>query len=202
MPAEDEENESVSWIQELIVSYRIPLVFLILAVLLIGGVFLLWQSNKKSAAINFTDGDIKSASISSKIKADIEGFVVRPGVYELPSGSRIQDLLVVAGGLGAAADREWVAKSLNQAAKLTDGAKIYIPDKNTSNNINTANTANSLININSASLSELDQLSGVGPVTAQKIIDGRPYQTIEELVTKKIIGSSVFDKIKDKITLY
>jgi DNA uptake protein ComE-like DNA-binding protein len=58
-----------------------------------------------------------------------------------------------------------------------------------------------LININEASEGQLDTLYGVGPATAQKIIGGRPYSDIQELLTKKIVSRSVFDKIKDRISI-
>lgn len=191
-------------IYDLLSFYKIPLVFALLAVFFFGGALIIWQLNNKSARVIFTQEE--SASTSSKIKADIEGAVARPGVYELASGSRVQDLLISAGGLAAGADREWLAKNLNQAAKLIDGGKIYIPtvNQNKKGDIGIGNQelVNKQISINSASLNELDTLPGVGPVTAQKIIDNRPYQTLEELVSKKAVGQSVFEKIKDKITLY
>ena len=59
-----------------------------------------------------------------------------------------------------------------------------------------------LININNASESELDSLPGIGKVTAQKIISGRPYQTIKELKTRKIVGNSTFEKIKNLISVF
>ena len=64
---------------------------------------------------------------SGEIWVDIQGAVAKPGVYQLPSGSRINDLLILAEGLSAEADRDWVAKNLNLAQKLIDGVKIYIP---------------------------------------------------------------------------
>ena len=73
---------------------------------------------------------------------------------------------------------------------------------NTGTTSNTGVTASGLININSASESELDTLTGVGPVTIGKIIDNRPYNTLEELVSKKAVSKSVFEKIKDSISLY
>lgn len=64
----------------------------------------------------------------TKVKAmlvDIEGAVAKPGIYKLPLGSKIQDVLIIAGGLSAKADREYLAKNFNLATKLTDGAEIY-----------------------------------------------------------------------------
>ena len=181
--------------------YKIPLLFALLGVFLLGGAAFLWQSNNQSAKITFT----QEATESSKIKADIEGAIVKPGVYELPSSSRINDLLITAGGLSAEADRDWVSKNLNLAAKLVDGGKIYIPGVGEGNKgaaiLGYQDIANK-ININTAGSAELDTLPGIGPVTAQKIIEGRPYQTIEELVSRKILGKSTFEKIKNQLTTY
>jgi competence protein ComEA len=65
-----------------------------------------------------------------------------------------------------------------------------------------SDTQSGVININSATESELDKLSGVGPVTAQKIIDGRPYSNLSDLVAKKILTQKAFDKIKDQISVF
>lgn len=207
-PEAEEKIVNTDKIYELLSFYKIPLIFTLLAIFLLGGTLILWQSGSQSAKITFTQEE--SATSSAKIKVDIEGAVARPGVYELTSGSRIQDLLIAAGGLGAGADREWVAKNLNLAAKVVDGGKVYIPAKGevgsiTSSKSTTGITGLStggLVNINAASQTELEALPAVGPVTAQKIIDSRPYQTIEELVSRKIVGKSTFEKIKDKISTY
>lgn len=151
---------------------------------------------------------------TSEIVVEIGGSVEKAGVYKLPQNSRVEDLLVVSGGLSAVADRDWVTRNINRASKLVDGQKIYIysqseteiaksngsiklyqpvlgsADQNLSN----------LTNINLASKAELEKLVGIGPVLAQKIIDGRIYSNIEELVTKKIISKSLFEKIRNDIT--
>jgi len=142
------------------------------------------------------------------IFVDIEGAVVKPGLYKLPQDSRIQDGLIAAGGVSATADREYVAKNLNLATKLTDGAKIYIPSIGealsgmSALNASSQNLAGSLININTSSQTQLETLSGIGPVTASKIVGGRLYNSVEELLSKKIVGSKVFDQIKEKISVY
>ena len=143
------------------------------------------------------------------ISIDIEGAVVNPGVYKLPQDSRIQDAFISAGGLSAQADRKYVAKNINLAIKLTDGAKICVPNLEEAvsqvlvpDGSAQGATADTLININTASEPELDSLPGVGPVTAQKIIAGRQYNSISELKDKKVVSAKVFDQIKDKITAY
>lgn len=142
-------------------------------------------------------------SLTSKIFVDVSGQVVKPGVYSLNSDARIQEALVAAGGLSGEADRDYVSKYLNLAQKVTDGMKLYVPkvSENIKGSAVYAGTNSGLISINSASLNELDKLTGVGPVTAQKIINGRPYAALDELVSKKAINSSVFTKIKDNISL-
>lgn len=151
-------------------------------------------------------------SDSQEIIVEISGAVEKPDVYKLKNGSRIDDLLISAGGISSDADRVWVEKNINRAAKLIDGQKLYIyhlgevSAKNSSGikldqqvmgyaGLNPAG----LTNINDASQSELEKLTGIGPVYAQKIIDGRIYSNTEELVTKKIIPQKTYEKIKKEI---
>jgi len=76
----------------------------------------------------FNDSTENVASDSAKtLTVEIFGEVINPGVYKLPDGSRVDDLLIVAGGFSSSADRVWADKYLNRAAKITDGQKVYIP---------------------------------------------------------------------------
>lgn len=150
----------------------------------------------------------------AKIVIDLQGAVQNPGVYEMKSGDRLQDLLTKAGGLSASADRDWVSTNLNLALKITDGQKIFIPAKAISSIENNQSSANQKgessvlgaesekVNINNASIAELDSLPGIGPARGQAIIDNRPYASVDELVTKKILTKSVFEKIKDLVSVY
>ena len=162
-----------------------------------------------------SDSGVEIMSVSEltegegKIFIDVGGAVIKPGVYQLESGSRINDGLVAAGGLSGEADRDWVSKNLNLAMKLVDGQKLYIPQENTTLRQGyegqggvAGSSITSLININSASVSELDTLWGVGEATAKKIIEGRPYGSVEELLTKKIVKSNVYEAIKDEVSVY
>lgn len=154
------------------------------------------------------DQSPKEESNVQKIIVDIQGAVEKPGVYTLKENSRVQQALIAAGGLAEGADREFIAKQMNLAAKLTDGVKIYIPQKDevvegaVAAGSQGSVPTNGAININTASINQLDTLSGVGVVTAQKIIDNRPYGSIEDLRTKKVVSASVFEKIKEKIMIY
>ncbi|MEK9176222.1 MAG: helix-hairpin-helix domain-containing protein, partial [Patescibacteria group bacterium] len=107
------------------------------------------------------------------------------------------------GGMSEDADRDYVQKNINLAQKASDGLKIYVPrlgEQVLSASNSTSDSPGPVLNINSATFSDLDSLPGVGQVTADKIIQGRPYSDINELVERKIVGQAVFEKIKDKIS--
>lgn len=187
-------------IRSLVRSNIVPILLGALGLILVLiGIFQFLTRKNEPSPIVFED----SSEAEEKIVVDVEGAVISPGVYSLSSKSRILDALAAAGGLSEDADRIWVEKNINLAKKVTDGVKIYIPRigeqvlSETSSNIGTAGP---VININTASATDLDSLPGIGTVTSQKIIDGRPYGQIEELLNKKIVGQSTFDKIKDKIS--
>lgn len=219
-----EQNQFINLplLQQIISFYRIPLILGVIGIFfLVAAIGLVTRTIHTSPDVVFTTSSTSSAKV--KIHIDIQGAVIRPGVYEMSDGNRVGDALTISGGLAAGADRQWVSKNLNHAARLIDGGKIYIPslidtnkEETQNSNIKTQNqneissTGNSdyllgvntkTININSATLSELDTIPGVGTVTANKIISGRPYQTVEELKTRKIIGQSLYNKIKDQLSI-
>jgi competence protein ComEA len=138
---------------------------------------------------------------SNKIVIDVSGAVVRPGVYTLAAGSRMQDALVAAGGMSELADRIAVAKQINLAAQLTDAAKIFIPFTGDVA-AGSSEQGESQININQATAAMLEDLPGIGKVTAEKIITGRPYQKAEDLLTRKVVSQKVFEQIKVRISVF
>lgn len=169
-------------------------------ILILIGIFQFLTNRNEPSPIVFEDS---SESSEEKIVVDVEGAVINPGVYSISSKSRILDALAAAGGLSSDADRVWVEKNINLAKKAADGVKIYIPrtgEQVLSDTSMSIGTAGPVININTASTTDLDSLPGIGTVTSQKIIDGRPYGQIEELLSKKIVGQATFDKIKEKIS--
>lgn len=215
---------NISRIRQLIYLYKFPLILAAigLAFLLVGIVYIV-KTQQTSSEVIFSSADSTSSAKpgKEKIHVDVEGAVMAPGVYEIEEGSRINSVLSKAGGLSAEADREWMTKNLNLAAKLVDGGKIYIPSiaetsdgkvpfgapQGKQNLGNLSNTSNLLgvttgrVNINSASQAEIEELPGVGPVTAVKIISNRPYQSVDELKNRKVVGNALFTKIKDLITI-
>lgn len=151
------------------------------------------------------NGNVVNNEAVSKIFIDIEGAVISPGVYELLNGSRLKDVIISAGGLANDADRSFCEKNLNMAELIKDGQKIYIPSvENTDaqQGYYEAMASSKKININSASLVELDTLWGIGSVRAESIVKNRPYQSIDDLLTKGVLSKSVLDKNRDLLTIY
>ena len=193
-------------------SFRWQMVVFLAGLGLIGiGVFLSgkFDSNPPKVEIIANDPAVNTDT-NGKIVAEISGEVAKPGVYSLPRESRIEDLITESGGFTSEADMDYVDKRVNRAARLADGQKIYVPSKVENlappdlqdNNTEIFGGDTKLININAASQSELETLWGIGPVTAQNIIEQRPYSSVEELLSKKIIKQNVYDKIKDQIAVW
>lgn len=203
-------------LDELFLKFRYPLLILLSGLVLLAGGYFIYKTKTMTETKVEVLGNSTQSVTEGVVTSDISGEVIKPGVYKLPNGSRIDDLLVAAGGLTANADRSWTEKYLNRAAKLTDGQKVYIPSVNEQSATTTAKTnggnqttspsfsvtRTDLVNINTATLGELDTLPGIGQVYGQNIIEHRPYSTIEELVSKGAIKQSLYDKIKDLITIY
>ena len=195
----------LSFISSFFSNYKLPLLFSFIGLILIYFGFS-YQSKKQ----NSPPQDIKiiKGQQSDVICVHIAGAVIAPGVYDLPPSSRLKDALIAAGGLSKDANRDYIEKNINLAQTLKDETKVYIPfisespsNITSDNTLGVSDSASSKINFNTATLTELDSLSGVGPVTAQKIIDNRPYNSLQDLIDKKVLWQSTLDKIKDKITI-
>lgn len=197
---------NVSQLGEFWRQYRIPIVLGISSIVLIMlSIVLLFKSTQTTTPIRFSQDELGSDAISTPSAViDIEGAVVYPGIKSLPVNSRVEDAIRAAGGLNSDADREYVAQKLNRAMKLTDGMKLYIPktgEGETSHNIVAGFNPAGAVSINTASQTELEALAGIGVVTAKKIIDGRPYASLDDLVTKKAIGPSLLEKLRNQLSL-
>ena len=161
-----------------------------------------------SPVVSPVSGPIGSVGASAApIIVDVAGFVREPGVYEFTSGDRVIDAIDRAGGPRKGAD----LTALNLAAPLTDGTQILIPKpRSTTNDEPGSSGAGStsgttLININSAGETELEELPGVGPVTAAAIIDYRtqngPFATVDDLIDVTGIGPSTLEQIRPFATV-
>lgn len=178
--------------------YQVSLILALVGLALIGAGLSISKFMGGTGQPQFVTGS--SEAETGGIKVDIEGAVAQPGVYALDDSARVAEAIEKAGNFTENADQTWIAQNLNLAAKLVDGQKIYIPQVGEAGKV--ASQVSGKININNAQASELDKLPDIGPVRAEKIISGRPYARIEDLLTKKIVGESTFEKIKDKIAVY
>ena len=138
------------------------------------------------------------------IYIDVKGQVLNPGVYKVLIDSRLFQLLTLAGGITSNAD----TLAINLSLKLYDQQVIYIPSFDDEYPIITEiinENITGVININSASLDLLDTLPGIGPSTAQSIIDYRTevgfFESIEDIRNVPGIGEATFNEIKDLITV-
>ena len=136
---------------------------------------------------------------------DVSGAVEKPGVYRLGQGSRIVDALAAAGGLSSEADRDFLSKTINLSQVITDGMKVYVKpigdDKGKMEQTGGVGEIGEIIYINSASKEELESLWRVGEVRAEAIIGGRPYSSVEDLITRKVLPKSVVEKNRGRIGL-
>lgn len=196
------------------------------------------DKNKKNNLITLKKEEIEKGEVEIKekveeettYKVDIKGQVNVPGIYTMPSSSRVIDVINAAGGLTENAN----TTVLNLSKKISDEMVIIVYSNEEVANFNKTKeleesiqkqcnqkeenypkndaciddsnmTTTNLISINNATLEELTTLSGIGSAKAQDIIDYRlmngPFQNIEELKNIPGIGESIFAKIKDYITL-
>ena len=190
----------------------IPVILIGVAVALLGfGIYQLQDLANQDETVTISTEDFTPESTQSsqqkKVHVDINGAVIKPGVYVLPEGSLIKDVITLAGGWHQDADAMYIAQELNLAELVQDQSKIYIPFKDDNQNRSSSESVlgttsiSSKIKINSATTKELETLEGIGQVRAEKIIENRPYYTLEELVEKKVISSSIFEAIKNDISL-
>lgn len=196
----------------------------VLILLLAGAIFVIWfiapPASSSSLPANISQQSFGSSSqnagtstpTSGALHVYVTGSVRHPGVYTLPAGARIYQLLQLAGGALPQAD----LVSLNLAAPLTDGQEVYVlavgespptyqggvPGPGTNGTATTTQTGQ-IVNINTATADQMRQVLHVSSATAQKIIDYRtqhgPYTSIDQLL--QVVSRSIYDKIKNSVTV-
>ncbi len=153
---------------------------------------------------------IEDAAATLPVVVEIRGEVAAPGVYELPPGARLQDAIVVAGGLTEEAD----LSTLNLARRLRDGELLVIlalPGPGSTpivptagNEADGAQDARVRININTATMDELEALPNIGAVTAARIVAYReehgPYRAVDDLIHVQGISDRTIDGFRELVT--
>ena len=177
---------------------------------------------KKDEELELQGIEKENDSLQKVIYVDVSGAVKKPNVYELEEGSRVYNAIDLAGGFSEDADYS----NLNLAQVLKDQDKITVSTKeelkgennkeavtngkwsgisNAESSSTIGSVDGDMININTANSEELQNLSGIGPSTAEKIIDYRTqngkFNTIEEIMNVSGIGQKTFAKFKDRITV-
>lgn len=166
----------------------------------------------ESEDVNIDIVETKIDTVSKEIVVYVCGEVMSPGVYELTEGSRIYQLIDMAGGFTLDASTDY----LNQADILRDGTKIYVPTKEEAINMPPEISEslsgygdayeNGLININTASKEELMRLAGVGESKAMAIISYRQengkFNSTQDIMQISGIKEGLYNKIKDYICAY
>jgi competence protein ComEA len=152
-------------------------------------------------------GAAASSGSSDLVAVHVTGRVRRPGLVRLPAGSRVHDAIRAAGGATAGADLD----AVNLARKLTDGEQVRVPGPGDpalqpppDAAASPCTTPAAPLDLNTATVEQLDTLPGVGEVTAGRIVAYRtahPFTTVDELLEVPGIGQRRFDQLKDLVTV-
>lgn len=192
-----------------------------LIILLVGANYLRGQLDapEASTGVAMTVGN-KEDRPAPRLKVHVIGAVARPGLYELDANSRVADALEKAGGATPTAD----LSQINLAAKMADGQQLAVPEKGAASSpvgtgaadvsqssapagasASGASAASQPVNLNAATPDQLTNLDGIGPKTAQKIIEYREahggFTSVEELLEVPGIGPAKFEQIKGQVVI-
>jgi len=189
--------------------FRVPIMIALTAVV---GIVILAVLRPAPAApaititLRPTSTAVPTPTEKTAIRVYVSGAVMYPDVYSLPPDGIVKDALIAAGGPALDADLD----RINLAAPLSDGIQVHFPRQGEPAPAPVASASSGAavgapIDINTATLEQLDTLPGIGPVIAQRIIDYRqasgPFTSIDQIKDVRGIGDALFDDIKDHITV-
>ena len=156
-------------------------------------------------------------SVPPELVVEVAGAVARPGLYHLTAGARVADAIAAAGGYGLRIDIARATAELNLAARVNDGDRIIVPSRDnplvqtgpgatpaTGPGASPPLARSGPLNLNAATAAELDALPGIGPVTLAKIIASRtqrPFRSVADLRTRKLVGAAEYAQIQKLVTV-
>jgi competence protein ComEA len=198
---------------------RCELVGLVAVALLIVGGAALWYVRSLPSSVRIEASTERSdrngpagvapTATPAVVIVDVAGWVRRPGVYEFRQGDRVIDAIRMAGGGKSGADLQ----SINLAALLIDGQQIVVPKKGkggpgtgmSGGSVSGPGGAKPLVNLNTATLDQLESLPGIGPALAQRILDYReqhgPFRKVEDLLNVSGIGEKRLADLRSNVTV-
>lgn len=188
-------------------STAIVLASVVLAVLVLAGHRLASSGAASAPEIVAPVEPVASAPTRSAVVVHVAGAVRRPGLFRLPEGARVADAVARAGGATRRAD----LAGLNLAAPLVDGTQVLVPRRVVAAEGEPSAAleppelgAGRKVSLSSATIEELDELPGVGPITAQKIVDYRaehgPFRSVDDLDAVPGIGPTRIEQLRDLVT--
>ncbi len=154
-----------------------------------------------------------SSASAAVLVVDVGGAVRQPGLYHLPPGSRVADAIAAAGGYGPRVDTLRASATVNLAAPLIDGQAVRVPSRDDPASASSSGAPGTgtggggpsgPLDLNRATAAELDTLPGIGPVTAAKIVaarEERPFSSVDDLRTRKILGAATLAKIRELVAV-
>jgi competence protein ComEA len=182
--------------------YRTPLLSVLAGAAVLGLVFFVLRQRENPPPLELQVGDAPSSN--AEIMVHVAGAVATPGVYVLHDGDRVVDAVETAGGPSADAD----LVTLNLARRVHDEDQVVVPrvgEQSATSQVAGASASGAPIDINTASAAVLDSLPGIGEVYSSRIVDSRvadgPFQSTEDLVTRKLIPRATYEKIQPLITV-
>lgn len=144
-------------------------------------------------------GSVVISGQAGDLVVDVTGAVARPGVYRLPAGSRVDDAVKRAGGATGRAELE----AVNLAARLADGQQIVVPERGAGGAAAGPGDEEGPISLGTATVEELDTIDGIGPVTAEDIVEFRDQHgglsSVDQLDQISGIGPATMDALRERL---